>query len=57
MPGSVTGLRIVNNSWVFGPVDVYCPALSSWEAKVVDIDSNYAVTSVVRDQPCTGTGT
>lgn len=53
MAGSVTGLKIVDGSWIFGPVDVDCSALSSWEAKVVDIDSNYAVTSVVRDQPCT----
>jgi hypothetical protein len=53
MPGSVTGLKIVDGSWIFGPVDVDCSALSSWEAKVVNIDSNYAVTSVVRDQPCT----
>jgi hypothetical protein len=57
MPGWVTGLRIVDASWIFGPVDVYCQALSSWEAKVVTIDANYAVTSVVRNQPCTGTGT
>jgi hypothetical protein len=57
MPGSVTGLRIVDASWIFGAVDVYCQALSSWEAKVVTIDANYAVTSVVRNQPCMGTGT
>jgi hypothetical protein len=57
MPGSVTGLRVVNGSWIFGPVDVQCTALSAWEAKIVNIDSTYAVTSVVRDQPCTGSGT
>jgi hypothetical protein len=53
MSGSVSGLKIVDGSWIFGPVDVDCSALSSWEAKIVDIDANYAVTAVVRDQPCT----
>jgi len=57
MQGTVRGLRIVDKSWVFSPVDVYCPDVSSWEAKIVTIDSNYNVTSVVRDQACTGTGT
>jgi hypothetical protein len=51
-PGSVSGLRIVDGSWIFGPLEVDCSAVGSWEAKVVDIDSSYAVTAVVRDQPC-----
>jgi hypothetical protein len=52
VPGSVTGLRIVNKSWVYGPIDNRCSVLSPWDAKIVDIDSNYQVTRVVRDQPC-----
>jgi len=52
--GSVTGLRIVNNSWVYGPLgDMDCSAISPWEAKLVTIDSNYQVTGIVRDQQCT----
>jgi hypothetical protein len=51
VPGSVTGLRIVKN-WVYGPIDNRCSVLSPWEAKIVNIDSNYQVTEVVRDQPC-----
>ena len=31
-----------------------CSVLSPWEAKLVTIDSNYQVASVVRDQPCVG---
>jgi hypothetical protein len=51
----VTGLRIVNNSWVYGPLgDMDCSAISPWEAKLVTIDSNYQVTGIVRDQPCIG---
>lgn len=51
--GSVTGLRIVSRSWVFGPLDeMDCSVLSPWEAKLVTIDSRYRVTRVVRDQPC-----
>jgi hypothetical protein len=52
LPGSVTGLRIVNKSWLFGPIDNRCSVLSPWDAKIVAIDSNYQVTGVVRDQPC-----
>jgi Bacterial TSP3 repeat/Clostridial binary toxin B/anthrax toxin PA Ca-binding domain len=50
-PGSVTGLRIVEN-WFYGPIDNRCSVLSPWEAKIVRIDSNYQVTRVVRHQPC-----
>jgi hypothetical protein len=53
MPATVAGLRIVNNSWEFGPTDVWsCTQIPIWEAKIVTIDQNYAVTSIVRDQPC-----
>jgi hypothetical protein len=51
--GSVTGLRIVSNSWVYGPLtEMDCSVLSPWEAKLVTIDSNYQVSRVVGDQPC-----
>jgi Bacterial TSP3 repeat/Clostridial binary toxin B/anthrax toxin PA Ca-binding domain len=52
MPGSVQGLKIVNGSWIFGPIDVRCSVLSSWQADIVDIDANYQVTRTVRSQPC-----
>jgi Bacterial TSP3 repeat len=51
--GSVTGLRIVNDSWVYGPLaEMDCSVLSPWDAKLVTIDSNYQVTATVRDLPC-----
>jgi hypothetical protein len=56
MPGSVKGLRIVDRSWGYGPIDVNCGALSSWEASIVAIDANYQVTSTVRAQPCNSSG-
>jgi hypothetical protein len=53
VPGSVTGLRIVDGAWVYGPmVEMACSSISSWEAKLVTIDANYQVTGVVSDQPC-----
>lgn len=51
-PGTVTGLKISNNDWYYGPIDVNCSVLSSWEAKIANIDTNFQVTSIVRDQPC-----
>jgi len=51
MPGRVTGPKIVNNSWVFGPISVKCSIASPWEAKIVTHDANYQPTTV-RDQPC-----
>jgi hypothetical protein len=52
VPGSVTGLRIVHKSWLYGPIDNRCSVLSPWDAKIVTIDENYQVTRVVRNQPC-----
>lgn len=54
-PGSVQGLRIVNNSWGFGPILIDgpgCSVITPWEAKVVTVDANWQVTRVVRDLPC-----
>jgi hypothetical protein len=56
MPGTVNGLKIVNSGWIFGPVDVNCAAISSWNASIVNVDANYQVTGTVRQQSCTGVG-
>lgn len=55
--GTVNVLRVVNNSWIFGPVDVDCSQVSQWDARKVTIDSNYAVTADNGAITCTGTGT
>jgi hypothetical protein len=52
VPGTVSGLRIVDRSWVFGPIDVACSRLSQWDAAIVTIDADYQVTGTVRRQPC-----
>ena len=52
VPASVTGLRIVDRSWVYGPIDSACPDISPWEAKIVRVDASYRITRVVRDQRC-----
>jgi hypothetical protein len=52
MPGSVKGLKIVDASWGYGPIDVRCSVLTSWDAQIVKIDTNYQVTSAVRTQAC-----
>jgi hypothetical protein len=50
---SVTGLNIVDGAWVYGPLDeMDCSRITRWDAKLVNIDANYQVTRVVRDQPC-----
>jgi hypothetical protein len=52
MPGSVRGLKIVDTSWGYGPIDVRCSVLTGWDAQIVKIDTNYQVTSAVRTQSC-----
>jgi hypothetical protein len=52
VPGSVTGLRIVNKSWLYGPIDNRCSVLKPWEAQIVKVDSRYRITRVVRKQRC-----
>jgi hypothetical protein len=56
VPGSVRGLKIVDRSWFYTPVDVRCALLSAWDAQLVTIDANFSVTSVRGAQRCTGTG-
>jgi hypothetical protein len=49
--GSVTGLKVLDNSWGYGPVTANCPGLNPWEAKIVRIDANYQPTNL-RNLPC-----
>jgi hypothetical protein len=56
MPATVTGLRILNNSWAYGPIDVRCSAVTQWEAAIVTIGADYQVQSTVRAQPCNTNG-
>lgn len=56
MSGSVRGLKIVDRSWGYGPIDVRCSVLSSWEAAIVTITADYQVASTVRAQPCNTEG-
>ena len=53
VPGTVSGLKIVDGSWGYGPLNVACPLISSWEASVVRIDANYQPTATVRQLGCT----
>ena len=55
MPSTVTGLRIQQGTWGYGPIDVKCSVMSAWEAKRVTVDAGYRVT-VVGDQPCNTEG-
>jgi hypothetical protein len=48
MPGKVRGLRIVDGSWFYGPIEVKCGALSEWEAQVASADGAKTVKSI----PC-----
>jgi hypothetical protein len=56
-PGTVSGLKVANNSWIYGPLDSKCSVITSWEAKIVNVDWNtYQPTSTVRDLPCDTNG-
>lgn len=58
VPATVSQLAIVNRSWVFGPIDVACGAMRSWDAHIVTITRNYHVARFVRRQRCnTDSGT
>jgi hypothetical protein len=50
MPGTVRGLHIVQGSWVFGPIDVKCSVLSSWEADIAVLKGGQP--KPVRGQRC-----
>jgi hypothetical protein len=50
MPGRVTGLRI-NENWGYGPIDVRCSVITSWEARIVDMRPDYTFTDL-RAQVC-----
>jgi hypothetical protein len=52
VPGSVRGLKIVNHSWFYFPVDVRCSLLSAWDAKRVTINADYRITRIVSTQHC-----
>jgi hypothetical protein len=56
VPASVKGLKIVDNSWYYFPVEVKCSVVSTWDARIVRINSNYQVTSAVGNARCSGTG-
>ena len=48
---------MVNGSWSYGPIDVFCSALTVWQASISTLDAN-GQPVVVRAQPCnTSSGT
>ncbi len=51
-PATVRNVQILDGSWAYGAVDVYCPAVSVWDVKVVNSSG-----LVSRSQACTGSGT
>lgn len=45
-PGSVTGLKIVDDSWDFAPLDVQsCSKLTAWDAELVTVNADGTVNS------------
>lgn len=51
MPGTVQNLNIVDRSWAYAPINVKCSVVSSWDAKIVTLDSGGQPVTV-RSQPC-----
>jgi hypothetical protein len=52
MPGSVTGLRVADASYGYGPIDVRCSVMTAWDAQIVKIDTSYRVTAPVKNLAC-----
>jgi hypothetical protein len=52
VPGTVSGLNIVDRSWGYGPINVLCSAVTSWDANIVTITADYQVAATLRRQPC-----
>ncbi|WEX91241.1 hypothetical protein PZN02_004885 [Sinorhizobium garamanticum] len=51
MRGSVRNLKIVDNSWGYGPIDVKCAVVTTWDAKIVVLDAQGQPIDL-RMQPC-----
>jgi hypothetical protein len=56
MPATVTGLRIVEGSWGYGPIWVKCSAVTTWDAQIVKINKHFQPIETVRNQPCNTNG-
>jgi hypothetical protein len=56
VPGSVAGLKIVNRSWSYHPIDVKCSLMNRWRATIVSMTPNYQVARTIRRQPCNTNG-
>jgi hypothetical protein len=54
MPGSVRGLQVAAGAWGYGPLEVRCSAVSSWDASLVAVDGNSRSTAVLGPLPCAG---
>lgn len=52
VPGRVSDLDIVKRSWDYGPINVKCSVVRSWDAHVVTILPSYRVARTVRKQRC-----
>jgi hypothetical protein len=51
MPGPVRNLKVVNNSWGYGPIDVRCSVVTGWNTQIVTVDSAWQPSNV-RAQAC-----
>ncbi|TRW43567.1 hypothetical protein [Georgenia yuyongxinii] len=56
MPGTVRGLKIVDGSWNFGPIDVKCSVLTGWDAEIVTLGTDGQPVAVRRQACNTETG-
>lgn len=54
MPGTVRGLHIEQGEFFYGPIDVQCSVLSSWDADISDLKGGQPV--AVKDQRCNSNG-
>ena len=49
---TVTGNKVINNSWLYGPVSSSCSNITWNNNAIVEIDSNYNITNTVSQLNC-----
>jgi hypothetical protein len=52
VPGTVSGLKVVDRSWHYAPVDARCSLLSRWDAQIVTLTRGYRIARTLRSQRC-----
>lgn len=56
MPGTVKNLDVINGSWGYGPIDVNCSVLTTFQAQIVTLNAAGQPVPTGKSISCTGQG-